>query len=93
MHRKTLLKKALSAVQDRNYGEPVKNFQDIANLWSEYKGIGFSVEDVGIMMILLKIARIKHDTSEDSYIDIAGYAAVTHEASNQISEGTIKPSR
>lgn len=93
MNRKALLAKALSTVENKNYGEPVDNFQNIANLWSEYKEIGFTVEDVGIMMMLLKIARIKHDPSEDSWVDIAGYAAITHEASSQIAEGTIKPSR
>ena len=45
-------------------------------------------EDVAIMMILLKIARIQTGTFKpDNYIDIAGYAACAAEvAGGQVSE-------
>lgn len=74
----------------QNYGTASHNLQNIANLWSEYKGTGFSVQDVGIMMMLLKIARMKSDRSADSWLDIAGYSAITYEAICDI-EGTLHP--
>lgn len=55
---------------------PENSFQCIANLWAAYKGIKFSAIDVSMMMALLKIARIKTGTAtEDSFVDLAGYAA------------------
>jgi len=56
------------------YGHPTKNFEDIANLWSAYKQVPFSTQDVAAMMILLKIARAKNGYRRDHLVDIAGYA-------------------
>lgn len=45
-------------------------------LWSAYYGWKFSPVDVAMMMALLKIVRIKTGTeTEDSFVDLAGYAA------------------
>jgi hypothetical protein len=41
-------------------------------------------------MTLLKIARLQHTDHDDSFVDIAGYAAVTAEAISGI-EGTPHP--
>ena len=38
-----------------------------------------SAHDVAMCMLLLKVARIKHKATPDSYIDIAGYAAIAAE--------------
>ena len=41
-----------------------------------YKGVEFTANDVAMMMALLKIARIRTGTAtDDSYVDLAGYAA------------------
>lgn len=89
MNRKYFINKLQETVDDRgnDYGSPAENLQNIANFWSEYKGTQFNIQDVGIMMMLLKIARLKQDTgpqrqrySFDSWLDIAGYALVTTEA-------------
>lgn len=62
--------------RELDYGSPEDNFQIIADLWSAYSGINFSAQDVAMMMILLKIARIKNGGGTgDSFVDIAGYAA------------------
>ena|ERR1700722_4530635 len=68
-----------------NYGKPEDNFQRITILWSAWVHIRkepsdsvvpFSPFDVAIMNILLKIARLANSPGhEDSWIDIAGYAA------------------
>ncbi len=48
----------------------------IANLWGAYKSVSFTATDVAMMMALLKIARIGTGTgTEDSFVDLAGYAA------------------
>lgn len=83
MDREKLLAEAKMAVIDRgdSYGTPEGNFQKIADYWTLYKGEEFTVRDVGIMMMLLKVARSDSDPFYyDNYIDIAGYAAVTAEA-------------
>lgn len=82
--RERVLKSALEYVsKDRNtaYGEPEDNFQNIADVWN---GMGFqrddgdpiTATDVAKLMIGMKLARLKHNpTHEDSWVDIAGYAA------------------
>ena len=61
--------------------KPEDNFAIIAGLWSEYLGdVMLEAEDVAIMMILLKIARMQTGKFKpDNYIDIAGYAACAAE--------------
>ena len=79
MNRAETLDKAKSCVcgqRETEYGSPEDNFSVIADFWSVYKGINFSANDVAMMMALLKIARIKSGTgTDDSYVDLAGYAA------------------
>ena len=41
----------------------------------------FQIEDVGIMMMLVKVARLMENPHhQDSWVDIAGYSAITAEA-------------
>lgn len=79
MTRSDILHKAEQCVcgrREQDYGSPEDNFQIIADLWTAYKGVLFNSEDVAMMMALLKIARIKSGTAtEDSFVDLAGYAA------------------
>jgi|TARA_R100001460_G_scaffold64146_1_gene104328 hypothetical protein len=82
MNRVQFLNEAINIVESRMYGDPKDCLQAIADLWSAYTGKEFTIEDVGVMMMLLKIARIKFNSSEDSWLDIAGYSAITYEASN-----------
>jgi len=79
MNRADCLKKADECVngkREQDYGSPESNFSRIAMLWGDYKGVVFSAKDVAMMMALLKIARIATGTAtEDSFVDLAGYAA------------------
>lgn len=69
-------KKCACGERENEYGSPEDNFKIIADLWSAYKGAKFTAKDVAMMMALLKIARIKSGTgTDDSYVDLAGYAA------------------
>lgn len=83
MNRKDILDKAQSIVvngdRETQYGTPEESFNKIAKLWSIYLGprvTSLKASDVAAMMALLKIARISgNHYSEDSWIDLAGYAA------------------
>ena len=83
-NRSEILNRAIDIVNgNRNsfYGQPEDNFQLIADYWSMYlvhKGKMNDVlsnEDIAVMMILLKIARLGGEGTEDCFVDIAGYAA------------------
>jgi len=69
--------------REQDYGRPEDNFGVIADLWKAYMGYEFTKVDVAVMMILLKAARVKTGNaeliSEDSFVDIAGYAACAGE--------------
>jgi hypothetical protein len=79
MNRAETLDKAKQCVcgqREKEYGSPEDNFRSIADLWSAYKNVEFTATDVSMMMALLKIARIKTGTAtDDSFVDLAGYAA------------------
>lgn len=90
MDRKEILltaEKYVNGDREQQYGTPENNFQAIADLWTVYMGnnqgrwnIAFTAHDVGIMMALLKIARIASGQAKsDNYIDLAGYAACAGE--------------
>lgn len=87
--REFILQEANKAVANRgtDYGKPSENFDRIAELWGGYIGINFQAEDVGIMMMMVKISRIMETPSHvDSWVDIAGYAAITAEAIAEIED-------
>ena len=85
----------VNGTRNSSYGQPEDNFQLIADYWSMYlvhKGKMNDVlsnEDVTVMMILLKIARLGGEGTEDCFVDIAGYAACGGEihSKNTINNG------
>lgn len=84
MTRKQVLRRAEECVcgqREIDYGKPENNFDTIARLWSAYLKDKHYIlpQDVAIMMCLLKIARIKAGGTDDSYVDLAGYAACAGE--------------
>ena len=89
MTREECLDAASKAVlSDRNdqYGEPEDSFSAIAGMWSVYLGRPVSSCDVACMMALLKIVRAKQNPQhDDSWVDIAGYAACGAECATGMS--------
>ena len=77
--RQTVLKQAEFCVcgqREEDYGSPEDSFGAIAQLWTIYTGHLVTAKDVAMMMALLKIARIMGNrATEDSFVDLAGYAA------------------
>jgi len=79
-YRMDILGRAAHIVtQDRNvaYGSPEQSFERIAAMWGAYLGMdALLAADVAAMLALMKIARIAtNPLHEDSWIDLAGYAA------------------
>lgn len=74
-------KEIITVDRNNQYGEPEDSFQTIAELWTAFFGLKFTNEDVAIMMILMKVARMKHQMKADSIIDVIGYAALCGELS------------
>ena len=79
MTRESILNSAIECVcgkREQDYGSPEDNFNRIATYWSTHLGMEITAEDVAVMMALLKIARIGTGTAtDDSWVDLAGYAA------------------
>lgn len=80
MNRSEVLDTAKAYVtrdRDAEHGNAENNFQIIAELWSLYLGRRIETHEVGILMALLKIARLRgNPTSKDSWIDACGYMAI-----------------
>jgi len=76
--------------RDIQYGGPEENFDRIARIWSVILGINITQEDVGMLMIGLKIARYanKSGFQPDTWIDIAGYAGCGYEVGRTQAEKT-----
>lgn len=90
MKRAELLLKAkeiTEGARQEHYGSPEDNFANIAEYWDSYLNMRpdtpLQPADVAIMMVLMKCARLASDPShDDSWLDIAGYAACGSEIMN-----------
>ena len=77
--------KIVNGQREDDYGSPEDCFATTAELWTAYIRdrcvpsdtiVMILPEDVAVMMVLLKIARLVHGNgTADTWIDIAGYAA------------------
>lgn len=66
--------------RDRVYGPPVVNHRRIAALWSAYLGYEITASEAAIMLGLVKVSRLAASPDhEDSYTDMAAYAAIAWE--------------
>lgn len=84
-------KATITGQREQDHGEMENSFEVIAEFWSAYMDTEITAKDVGIMMALLKIARIKtgHDV-RDSFVDACGYMACAGELSNKYQESIIQ---
>lgn len=88
MTRKEILAAAETCVcgdREREYGTPEKNFGVAAKLCGAYLGIELTPDDVAVLLALVKISRIQRGggVKDDTYIDLAGYAAIGGELAGQ----------
>lgn len=106
MKRSEILAEAEKCVcgkREQEYGTPEDNFTTIGLLWSVYLRAahpdlqkvlpinGINAKDVATMMALLKVARIAAGSSQDSFIDLAGYAACAGEIATQMLKQSATP--
>lgn len=72
-----LLTDAAEIIDGRSdtHGAPERNFENIAEKWSDYLGVDIDSADVAEMMIRLKLARAETgEYNEDDYRDLISYA-------------------
>ncbi len=96
MKRQQCLDQANEIVhQDRNseYGEPEDNFRDIGSYWTTFLRKKLKTDaritpaDVAVMSALIKVSRLQNTPDhEDSWVDIAGYAACGVECATEKKE-------
>lgn len=87
--RRLVLEEAAELIDgDRqdDYGAPEINFQRIASLWNVVHplpdGDEYLPSDVALMLALVKVGRlIQSPLKRDSWVDLAGYAALGWEVS------------
>lgn len=82
MNRNDCLNAATEALTERGsaYGNAEDNFERIALMWSAILRRPISRQEVALCMIALKVARlIETPDHDDSWIDVAGYAALGSE--------------
>ena len=87
MNRADILQEAarLTAKDRQNFfGDPRTNHRRIADLWTTYLEHEITPQQVAICMALVKVARLMQTETEDSFVDLAAYAAIAGEiATNQ----------
>lgn len=67
----------------KDYGDSLVNHQRIADIWSVILNTEVTPEQVAACMIGLKLARLANDMKQDdTWVDIAGYAALGGEMVN-----------
>ena len=101
MKRSEILAAARTCVcggREQDHGKLEDNFSTIGLMWGVYLRAahhdlarilpinGIDAKDVAVMMALLKIARIATGSSQDSYVDLAGYAACAGELAEREKE-------
>ena len=63
------------------YGDAHKNYKRIAALWSLLTGADIDAPKAALMMAALKLDRAwQNPEHRDSYVDLAGYAAIARES-------------
>jgi len=82
MNKADLLMAAMRTVVKRGgvYGDVYTNHERIAVMWTVIFGVQVTAAQVAMAMTALKLARlVETPDHQDSWIDIAGYAAIGSE--------------
>ena len=87
MNRDDILETAQNLVRGdraKDYGDAFENHERIAEMWSAILGIDVKAEEVALCMIAVKMSRLcQTPQHEDSWVDIAGYAALGGEIADE----------
>ena len=77
-------KQLITGDRARQYGSAEDNFGCIASMWTASTGARINASDAANMMALLKIARLRNGSHEDSSVDGCGYLALAHELTKEV---------
>ncbi|QKO02991.1 phosphofructokinase [Gordonia phage TZGordon] len=87
MNKGEILAKADELVngdRNKNYGDAKTNHQRIADMWSVILGKPVEAHEVAACMVALKLARLIETPDHlDSWVDMAGYAAIGGEIATE----------
>ena len=85
MKKEELIEETGRILKERgeSYGGAVQVHQDIADMWTIILGYPVTPSHVTMMMIALKIVRNSNKVKDDNWIDIAGYAAIGAECTDE----------
>lgn len=75
----SILKQADNLVngdRQEQYGSPVQNMTDIAELASRMLNKEFTASDMAMILLCVKLGRLKYQYKADSIIDMCGYAEI-----------------
>ena len=72
-------KELVKGDRQKEYGDKLTNHENIAALWSIFLRKKITPHDAAMCMALVKVARLMHARKQDSYIDLAAYAAIAAE--------------
>ncbi len=80
MQRQDVLNRAsemIDGARQDTYGDPAESFARAAQIWSAILGTPVSPAQVAMCLAGVKLSRLAHTHDhEDSWVDLAGYAAV-----------------
>lgn len=74
---KSILQEAEEIVngeRQQAYGDPVKSFKDIAEIFNLISGDLIEAKDVILILIVVKLVRESYQHKRDNLVDICGYA-------------------
>ena len=75
--------KAVYGDRQADYGSVRENFTNIAKGWAIIAGANITPEQVGLMMVWLKISRQMNKPKRDNLVDGAGYFATIEKMENE----------
>ena len=73
---------AIDGDRHDDYGAVADNWRRIAAMWTAILGVDVTPEQTGLCMIAVKLSRLVNTPDHhDSWVDVAGYAALGAEVS------------
>ena len=74
-----MLRKAADLIEHHEQGRDMDGETSVslaARMFTEWKGIEFTERDAGVFLSLLKLARARHGTNTDNWVDGSAYIAM-----------------
>lgn len=73
-----------------DFGDAKENFTRIAKMWEQVLGVDVDPDQVALCMVLVKVARLTNSSQHsESWVDIAGYAALGAEVATEEKFSTL----